>query len=1330
MAQKLLNVALFMLLVPFTIFAQSTITLSTCEDAMAISNYPNSDFSEIDEISAFDSIESLPIHNLARSYFKFDMSSIPAGSKIINAKLYLYKIGSPTYARHDHVGNNKLYFEQVTSEWIPSGVNWDNQPSTTAEGRASTGVSTSPNQDYIVDISSLITQIFESTNDGFVMKLREEEQDSTASVCFASQDHANGNKRPKLEITFLPPQVILNDSMIYPLVSVKGSNDNPSKFVDEQTSEYPKTFVDRDWNECYKHAKYVFDLGAYYRENTLLFYDTFAVDWIYLYTGDPSNWKLIDSIETSFGDSFSNEHIWDTLTFCDTTRFIMLEFASPQSRVNEITLHAILYDSSSTVLSADTGSVIGPSVMNKLMGINGFNADPDSILSVAGSIRLYYNWSYADGGTDTAQNRYYYPFCSSYQGYPMNKYSFNPDWDQRHLDDDFAKFCNSGLEINACLQTSAHYIRPGFNENAKPIFIGSDSTNPESYRAHADYLFQFAARFGRTQVNNGLLRLESSTSACNGNNLSQINKTGLGFVSSIENWNEEDKWWLTKAEYFSPFEMAAMSSADYDGHERSMGDTVGVKNADPTMKFVLGGLAKLDLNYIRNMKLWSDYNRKVTHKFPADVLNFHHYSNAGGETGPIYGISPEQDSLKFKLKQIVDYRDRYLPGLEIWLSEFGYDSDSLSVQRTPIINGLTREEVQGRWLVRSFLEIAASGINRAHWYLSQDCYSEGDEAHTLYNTSGLVKDNAYSNPDTHLPWHNHNSFDKKPSWYYMYIMKNALTNYSFYRENLSGNSDINIYEFKTPNSDSTIYAVWCTSDTNKVVNNFPIFIGSSSLDTVSLITPLNYSKNPSITMLSQSNDTVYVQVTELPIFILKSNIDTLGRVFALPKKTYNVYLDIEGQSTLNADDVDSASYSTHGTIVSKSLSKSSFTCSDLVNSSSIVINSDSTWIKSSIEDEVSDWSNSWNGVSGNYPSDGTFSLPVEVGQPYSYVGIDSVDTETRVIKTGSAYTYFRKTFELPTIADKNVRIQMTVDDNMEIYINGHMIAREGTWDVANFDDIIPHDLFILADGTVYNGYRGNQSFDTVASLTPDDFIHDGENNITLALRNGGNLGGFSFKMVIGSEGQIPVRYSVSDNWNNENSELVWIKILDTLPPIALAKSITIQLDVEGNGYVSATDIDDGSVSSACESIERMYVTDSIFGCADKPDGHNVYLTVVDSKGDSSITSAIVYVNDPYFFCEEPPSISSTDETSRKTHYTTVYPNPIQNFIKIIQTYNDVVPVQIRLSDVTGKLLLEKNEFSSSGIKEFNIEVCDFTNGAYFLSVKIGDSIKFFKVIKQ
>src|SRR5690606_21649268 len=126
---------------------------------------------------------------------------------------------------------------------------------------------------------------------------------------------------------------------------------------------------------------------------------------------------------------------------------------------------------------------------------------------------------------------------------------------------------------------------------------------------HADHMFQIAARYGKTKVDKGLLKLREDQKAL----------SGLDLIQYYENWNEPNNDWSGRAVHFTPYEFAAMSSADYDGHKGTLGKTIGLKNADPNSKLVMGGLPRLNLDYIKSLKFWSDWKRDGS--FPFDVIN-------------------------------------------------------------------------------------------------------------------------------------------------------------------------------------------------------------------------------------------------------------------------------------------------------------------------------------------------------------------------------------------------------------------------------------------------------------------------------------------------------------------------------------------------------------------------------------------------------------------------------------------------------------------------------------------------------------------------------------
>ena len=92
-------------------------------------------------------------------------------------------------------------------------------------------------------------------------------------------------------------------------------------------------------------------------------------------------------------------------------------------------------------------------------------------------------------------------------------------------------------------------------------------------------------------------------------------------------------------------------------------------------------------------KFWCKYNRKDG-KLPFDVINAHCYCgkkldekgvaelvdvnlvDRGDQTGNIFvGVSPEEYGLVDAMSALVEFRDKYYPDVEVWLTEFGWDTN-------------------------------------------------------------------------------------------------------------------------------------------------------------------------------------------------------------------------------------------------------------------------------------------------------------------------------------------------------------------------------------------------------------------------------------------------------------------------------------------------------------------------------------------------------------------------------------------------------------------------------------------------------------------------------
>jgi len=544
----------------------------------------------------------------------------------------------------------------------------------------------------------------------------------------------------------------------------------------------PTTAYTNGWVNASLHypLEGVVDLGTEYALSDAWYYDINGADSVRVSCGDGRSWKtMLDRSTTAYMS-------WVGGADTCTGRFVKIRMKSPNTAITEL----VLYGTAKGSVAPLPNPVVRPKpTMGQLMGVNGFVDDDRDLLSVTGNVREYHSWQWDDGNGDMAS-----------PAYPDNRFAWNPSavrgtgWGW-NFDDYYAAMTAKGVDVEPVFQGTpgwmfAKVLSHPAGDSLKPFPLGRDSTSPASYLEHADYLYQFAARFGRASVAGSKLRVDALNTA----------KSGLGTVKWMENWNEPDKDWKGRTGYFSPQVLAAMSSADYDGDQGRMGSQVGLKNADPSMKMALAGLIGIKTEYVKAMKFWADANRGGS--FPADALNFHHYcTDGGGQTGgaATTGISPEADDLLGRMREVAAWRDRYLPGKELWLSEFGWDTNAGSPYRARAVGGNDEYEMQARWLVRAFMALAASGFDKGHVYMLRDTW---DSSPGIFATSGLVHDMH----DTLSP-----RYEKKASWYYVNTLHKTLRDFRFEADESKGGAMVYRFSHATE-SDSVAWVVWNRDD--------------------------------------------------------------------------------------------------------------------------------------------------------------------------------------------------------------------------------------------------------------------------------------------------------------------------------------------------------------------------------------------------------------------------------------------------------------------------------------------------------------------------------------
>ncbi|RKN81398.1 FG-GAP-like repeat-containing protein [Ulvibacterium marinum] len=103
-------------------------------------------------------------------------------------------------------------------------------------------------------------------------------------------------------------------------------------------------------------------------------------------------------------------------------------------------------------------------------------------------------------------------------------------------------------------------------------------------------------------------------------------------------------------------------------------------------------------------------------------------------------------------------------------------------------------------------------------------------------------------------------------------------------------------------------------------------------------------------------------------------------------------------------------------------------------------------------------------------------------------------------------------------------------------------------------------------------------------------------------------------------GTFTITWAYSTGNGNTSTQTQTVIVEDTIPPIAVAQDITVELDENGQATITTEDIDNGSTDNC--GIADLSLDTAIFDCPELGDT-NVELTVTDVSGNSSSASATV-----------------------------------------------------------------------------------------------------------
>ncbi|PSR13661.1 MAG: hypothetical protein C7N36_07150, partial [Bacteroidetes bacterium] len=366
---------------------------------------------------------------------------------------------------------------------------------------------------------------------------------------------------------------------------------------------------------------------------------------------------------------------------------------------------------------------------------------------------------------------------------------------------------------------------------------------------------------------------------------------------------------------------------------------------------------------------------------------------------------------------------------------------------------------------------------------------------------------------------------------------------------------------------------------------------------------------------------------------VQDNIDPTANCL----EAVTVYLDANGQGILTPEEVDGGS-TDNCAIVEMSLSQTTFDCDDLNGGTTTTQSfvSDASFVESSITQLGGGSGASFSGVAGNLPATATYTIsPAFGGNPCQALpGAQSVRSTQDI-------HFFRKTFTLGSTDDVFLDMQLNVDNQGEIYLNGTLLVRESTWTSANFRGVPYHRFTLDETGAIVNGANGQQAFDYVNPSVGSSVFQTGTNELVFVVRNpsgGTDIGGIS---VVGSVTEaapaVPsVTLTVTDAAGNSANCTATVNIIDNAEIQVIdcpdTQTITLEAGCTTEAFwMNPTFVDNCGIEDVLITTDRPGITVSNtegFGSANFPASETtVTYTGFDANGNEASCSFLVNILD-------------------------------------------------------------------------------------------------------
>lgn len=251
---------------------------------------------------------------------------------------------------------------------------------------------------------------------------------------------------------------------------------------------------------------------------------------------------------------------------------------------------------------------------------------------------------------------------------------------------------------------------------------GADRANPETLRRSGEMWYEMGARWGDTVPPTAFQTVSkmATTKFVSYDPLHE-KKFALNIASYYESLNEMNATYFGKEVFVRPDHLAVYHDVCVDGCRGTMSGYLGLKNAHPSAKYVMGALYNCDVRYMRAFLLALKARRGLLPNgqvnWGIDVINIHFYHVAGAnETG----IAPEYSVFWEQLLRMQQLLQEVAPGLPVWLTETGYSVSDVASHAAAKTDERTRVLRAADFTLRMMAMGAMAGVQKTYLYDTND----------------------------------------------------------------------------------------------------------------------------------------------------------------------------------------------------------------------------------------------------------------------------------------------------------------------------------------------------------------------------------------------------------------------------------------------------------------------------------------------------------------------------------------------------------------------------------------------------------------------------------